>query len=381
MRKVVVCLSLSLAAPWALSGYQSQAGVDGAVEVTFIASGRDGAPVEDLRADEVRLRDGGKQQKVLAFEKVAASAAGGGAEQAGKPGLHYVVLLDALNTNFSDAPAVREEMLRILGELALTNHVTLLFMRNGLFLLHDHLASGPSVLRKLAGEGVPSAGAASFTLEGREWVFGPETGLDQLFVPAGVLDRNRLTASLSYLRNIAVNMAKRPGRKNLIWISSSFPLLIGLDQTGLMEKTGDATGAPSGGGTGELRSRSLRIEDAGAAFLRDMEMMGRVINNANLSVYPVDARSLATGNSPLSDSGQLKDMAKFTGGVAYTGRTDVAKALQEAIADSKVSYVLTYQPSDLKPDGRFHPLKLETTRRDVKLRHREGYWAPVKTPR
>ncbi len=110
-------------------------------------------------------------------------------------------------------------------------------------------------------------------------------------------------------------------------------------------------------------------------------MTGRIVNNANLTVYPVDARTRATGNSPVSDTGQLKDLAKFTGGIAYPGRTDVAKAVREALNDGSVTYVLSYQPSDFKADGKFHSIKIETTRKDVKFRQSEGYWAPSQSSR
>jgi VWFA-related protein len=351
------------------------------LQVTLIATGKDGAVVPDLRAEEVRLKDNGKQQKVVSFEKVTAREGGVAASDPGKAGLNNIVLLDALNTVYSDKPAVRLEIARIFGELTTADGLTLLMLRNNLTLLHDSTGAGPSILRKLAAQGVKNLAAPSPNLDPYAWLFGQESGLGQFFVPSGVLDRARIMASLNVLQTIAVNMSKRSGRKNLIWISTNFPLLIGHDQTGFMEQSGDATGTPTGGATGDLRSKGMRVEDNGAVFAKDMEMAGRTVNNANLTVYPVDARTLATGNSVVSDVGQLKDMAKFTGGIAYSGRTDVAKAVREALNDGSVTYVLSYQPSDWKADGKFHPIKIETTRKDVKFRQSEGYWAPSQSSR
>lgn len=346
------------------------------LQVTLIATGKDGAVVPDLRAEEVRLKDNGKQQKIVSFEKVTAKEGGFAFTDPAKTGLNNIVLLDALNTVYSDKPAIRLEIARILGELTAADGLTLLLMRNNLTVMHDSTGAGPSILRKLSAQGVKDLAAPGANLDPYVWLFGQEGGLGQFFVPSGVLDRARIMTSLNVMQMIAVNMSKRSGRKNLIWISTNFPLLIGHDQTGFMEQSGDATGTPTGGATGDLRGRGMRVADSGGAFAKDMEMAGRIVNNANLTVYPVDARTLATGNSPVSDMGQLKDLAKFTGGIAYPGRTDVAKAVREALNDGSVTYVLTYQPSDYKADGKFHPIKIETTRKDVKFRQSEGYWAP-----
>jgi VWFA-related protein len=357
---------------------QQQAPGSNVLQVTFVATGKDGAPVPDLRAEELTLKDNGKQQKIISFEKITAGGAGA---DPSKSTLNNIVLLDALDTIYNDRPSVRQEIAAILGELSSADGLTFLYLRNGLAILHDHTASGPSVIRKLAAQGVKDLASPSPNLEPYSWIFGQETGLGQLFVPTGILDRKRLTDSAVALQNIAVIMARRPGRKNLIWISSGFPLLIGHDQTGFMEQTGDATAPPSTAPIGDLRTKGMRVTDTGAAFTKDQEMMGRTVNNAGITVYPVDARTMAMGNSPLSDPGQLRDLAKFTGGIAYPGRTDLAKAVHEALVDSSVTYAVSYQLSDFKADGKFHPLKVETTRKDVKFRLREGYWAPAQASR
>ena len=346
------------------------------LQVTLIATGKEGAAVPDLRAEEVRLKDNGKQQKVVSFEKVAAKEGGFAYTDPSKTGLNNIVLLDGLNTVYSDRPAIRLEIARIFGELSTADGLTLLLLRNNLTVLHDSTGPGPSMLRKLAAQGVKDLAASSPNLDPYAWLFGQETGMGQFFVPSGVLDRARIMTSLNVLQTVALNMSKRSGRKNLIWISTNFPLLIGHDQTGFMEQSGDATSSSTGGATGDLRGKAMRVADNGAVFAKDMEMAGRIVNNANLTVYPVDARTLATGSSVVSDIGLLKDLAKFTGGIAYPGRTDVAKAVREALNDGSITYVLTYQPSDYKADGKFHPIKIETTRKDVKFRQSEGYWAP-----
>jgi VWFA-related protein len=378
----VMFASLVVLATLFCAGAQQPAPSSNLVQITMIATGKASAPVADLRAEEFSVKDNGKQQKIVAFEKLTAKEGGSVGADPTKSVLNNIVVLDALNTIFSDRPSVRLELVRILGELTTADGLTFLLLKDNLTVLHDFSASGPSIIRKLAGQGVKDLSSPNATPDPYSWVFGSDGGFGQLFTPTALLERARLTASLRTLQTIAVNMGKRPGRKNLIWIATHFPFLIGHDQTGFMEQSGDPTGSSDGIPSGELRSKGVNREpDVRSEFTKDKEMAGRMINSANLTVYPIDARSLATGTSLLSDTGQLKDMARFTGGVAYPGRSDVAKALHEAIADNSVTYVLSYNAPDLKPDGQFHPLKVETTRKDVKLRFREGYWAPTAASR
>jgi VWFA-related protein len=354
---------------------QQQAPSSNLIQVTVVATGKANTTIPDLRAEEFSVKDTGKQQKILACDKIAAKEGGSATSDPAKPTLSNIVVLDALNTTFSDRPSIRLELVRILGELTAADGLTFLLLRDNLALVHDARSSNPSVIRKMTDQGVKDLGSPNASLDPYAWLFAPEGGFGGLFTPSALLGRARLTASMTTLQTIAVNMGRRPGRKNLIWISTYFPFLIGQDQTGFMEQSGDATGTSDSPG---VQSSSVRrVQDSGSVFTKDMEMIGRVINNANMTVYPIDARSLATGTSTLSDQGQLRDLAKFTGGIASPGRSDVAKALREALDDSSVSYVLSFNASDLKPDGKFHPLKLETTRKDVKLRFREGYWAPT----
>jgi VWFA-related protein len=72
----------------------------------------------------------------------------------------------------------------------------------------------------------------------------------------------------------------------------------------------------------------------------------------------------------------MEDIAKATGGIAFTSRRDVSAAIREALDDSKVVYSVRYAISDLKADGKFHAIKVDTSRKDTKLRYRGGYYAP-----
>src|SRR5262249_28634628 len=50
--------------------------------------------------------------------------------------------------------------------------------------------------------------------------------------------------------------------------------------------------------------------------------------------------------------------------------------IQKAVDHQAFYYILTYASPDTKNDGRYHRIKLEASRPGVKLRYREGYYAP-----
>ena len=150
------------------------------------------------------------------------------------------------------------------------------------------------------------------------------------------------------------------GRKNLIWISSAFPIVIG-----------NASGTLS----------SLKAE---------LNTGFRSLNDANVAVYPVDARrligafssraadkqqSFTTLSTVRSMTDTMEVVAEETGGRAYFNTNDLRGAMRRAIDDSRVSYVLGYYPTNTKWDGGFRQIKVEVKRRGVEVRHRKGYLA------
>lgn len=376
---VLLVVSLSFHA----AAQQAPGASAGGFEVSIIATGKDGTPVADLTAEELRVKDNGKQQKIVSFEKVTS----GTAAAPGKPGLYNTVFLDALNTTYTDRPNVKQEILRMFSELNSGDGVQLIFLRTGLKLLHNFADNNPSVLRQLASQGVKDLATPNANLQPYSWAFAPDIVLSQLFLPSNVIDRLRLEATLASLRAVALDLARRPGRKNILWISSAFPLA-------MQQSTTRDTASSLGKSTMQMGSvKNTGAEDQSDTLVADknMEQTAHALYNSGVAVYPIDTRMLASSTatvsaggmqaasgSIVSDAGALREIAKQTGGVAYTARNDVSTAVHDALNDSRVAYVLRYIPSDLKPNGEFHTIKLETTRKDLKFRTSSGYYAPTR---
>jgi VWFA-related protein len=331
-----------------LAGAQPQRNT---MEVTIIATDKSSGSVQDLKQSDITIKDNNKKQEIVSFEKIAPGPA-----TPGKPAVHNIVLLDCLNTTYGDMPEIRAEILKVLNELSKAENTTMLVLRQDLKPVSDP-ASPDGLLKRFARQGFDPAKP-----DASNWVFTDDTALPGLFAPVAVTDRVKIESWIRWLQVIARNFQGRSGRKNLYWISQNFPLVMGETGAGYLES---AASGSTGTGT-----------ELFAAYARDMDLTAKMVKNANIAVYPIDARYLSRNTADVSDKSKMDDLAKATGGVAYASRKDVAAAVREAIGDSGTVYVVRYAISDLQPDGKAHTIKIETSRKDVKLRARDGYFAP-----
>jgi hypothetical protein len=71
-------------------------------------------------------------------------------------------------------------------------------------------------------------------------------------------------------------------------------------------------------------------------------------------------------------------MAKGTGGELYENYNDLSAAMGQMLRRTAVTYVLTFQPDNVKWDGSYRKLKVELKNapRGARLVHRPGYYAP-----
>jgi VWFA-related protein len=327
--------------------------------------------VEDLAAGDLTIKDNGKKQDIVSFTKVTGGA------PAGQPGISHIVLLDALNTTYMDTPRARRELLKALAALSKQEQVTLLMIRDKPRVVSDPGAAddGPALLRRLAKQGVKELEGDSPDLAPYSWVFTDPSALADVFTPSGVFDRQRMAQSINILQVIARNYQGRPGRKNLYWIGANFPLVMGQTSLGYNETTLGAP-APTKGTVPQGTTVGNKNDDL-TMFAKDLELTARFLLNAGVSIYPIDSRALTLDTAEVSDKDRMSDIARETGGISYASRTDVGAAMAEAIADSRTTYSVKYAITDLKPDGKFHQVRIETKRGNIKLRTRSGFYAPL----
>lgn len=109
----------------------------------------------------------------------------------------------------------------------------------------------------------------------------------------------------------------------------------------------------------------------------EVQGLVRAASRFHLAVYAFGLGDRPPAAAP--EAGTLGWLAEQTGGRALTRAADLSDGLERLARDADAYYAVTTAPPPA--DGRFHALELRTTRRDVEIRARPGYWAPFEPPR
>ncbi|HXQ97467.1 MAG TPA: VWA domain-containing protein, partial [Candidatus Limnocylindrales bacterium] len=358
------------------------------VQVNVIAQDGNGHSITGLTQEDFTLLDQGQPQQIAFFSQEETTASAGVTpaaapppntfsnrftEKAGSPTSATVILLDGLNTHSIDMSNARKQVAGFLSQIQPQDRVALYLLSSNLTILHDFTQDSSALLRALEHSKNPENSKISATEPepadtGNADFDTAITAADARTVEFYMNDRVEQTALA--IKTIADHLLGLPGRKNLIWVSSSFPI--------------------------NIISGDLTIENV--SYVSQIEDAARSLNNANVAIYPVDARGLITGalgfhpdtvrrnglrgapggTSPASsDFDTMTTLADRTGGRAYFNTNDIQGAVRKAIDDSRLTYVLGYYPSNANWDGKFHEIKVQVKKSGVHLHFRHGYYALV----
>jgi VWFA-related protein len=408
------------------------------VEVSVVARDKDG-PVRDLTKADFSIVEKGKDHPIAFFSMHTAGApvapgATAAAKlppnvfanrpQTGAPGSLNVtvVLLDGINTQIRDQHYAKQQFLKFIRQIRPEDRVAVYTLGAKLRVLSD-FTNDTGRLERLIGK---YKGTAMDIVEGSQPDLadtGDDLMDDWLNESAGVYAdaaiEMRVAHTAAALQTIAAHIAHIPGRKNLVWISGSFPFSIGhgnadgpsnweeqaySDSIARPGQRGRSAGGPSQGAA--LYEANLRDGSPSrdrATFDREVKRATDALNNANISVYPVDARGLmipksmtAEGNTPISINrlsqapntstltmpghNSMRAIADATGGIVFENTNDLRGAIRAAIDDSEVTYTLGFYPDSDSVDEKFHDIKVHVKRKGVELRYRQGYVASNAAP-
>jgi hypothetical protein len=183
----------------------------------------------------------------------------------------------------------------------------------------------------------------------------------------------RVVVTCDALRQLARAVARYPGRKNLLWLSGTYPFAVEPDPR-LMEPWM------------VQRSYAPMVQATAAAMSRE-----------NIAVYPIDVRGLVPTALPASTpsivgykegplavelrqrsvvdaQSTMQEIADQTGGKPFFNTNDLKEAISRSVNDGKSYYLLSYVPPASK-HGKFHKIKVEVIRKRVHLSYRRGYYA------
>ena len=359
------------------------------VVVDVVATDGKGQPVPDLKAEDFVLLEDGKPQKISGFslQQAAASvlvASGGqlpanvitNAPKFKANGLD-VILFDTLNGDFTEQAYARDQLLKFLNATELDRPVAVFAMESQLKLLHDFTTDNKLLSAAIAKYRPPVQTASIESYESRATPFTTHGDYH-------TSERN-IETTLSQLNALAKTLAGYPGRKNLIWLSESFPLSLYPETTNQFAMNGQsaAMGALATNGADGVQRLPDSVDAAGIQYKSYAALIKKVsdaLMAAQVAVYPVDAAAV-TKNDHLASQHTMDSMADRTGGKSFKNSNDLVLGLRSSMEDGSTYYTLTYYPDNKTWDGQFRTIQVKGDLPGVHLRYRQGYYAvdPEKT--
>ncbi len=189
--------------------------------------------------------------------------------------------------------------------------------------------------------------------------------------------------ALNYLGHY---LAGIPGRKNLIWFASSFPVIL----------------FPSA-----VQRETMKQNTTVPGYLNSVRTTADLFTVSRIAVYPIGAEGMMTDHAieanvagegsegiaghagSQADSlttaygegaterantiNAMEQLASSTGGKAYYNTNDLNAAMRRAINDGANYYTLGYSPTGKKMDGSYRQIEVKLAKGKYKLAYRHGY--------
>lgn len=402
-----------------------------AVLVDVVVTDSKGHPVNGLPQQDFELTEDGKPQDLHSFHEFTAAGDHASATPASapppakpspnlfsnqtgsaEPGAVTMILLDLINTPAQDQAFARQQLIKFLQAKSKSSQIALCAMSNGpthLRLIQGFTADETVLLAAATGKkGLPKAvrwqaaqsgtGDAVDTVsvlaqEGQTSGFqGLLSALQSMQAQEEVTDTDeRAGITLDSMMELARYLSGIPGRKNVVWLSGSFPIAI----------------------SAVANSGNAALNDPNYSF--KIKRVTNLLADAQIAVYPVDVRGLLSGG-PGADTaammsqqpppetpsflGQkviapapavpanlqasareaderetLNEFAIATGGKAFYSSNGIRQAIETSVEQGSNYYTLSYSPSNKLYDGKFRKIKVHLAEKGYTLHYRQGYYA------
>ena len=353
------------------------------VEVDVVVRNSKG-PVEGLKKEDFTILDQGKPQQISLFSVMAGGSLKDPSaplppgtvsnrlnSRGETPASATILLIDRLNTPINDQVYANRKVLKFLKEHGNRDRLAIYTLGSSLRAVQD-LTDDPERLNRAVKSIHPQDArilSPDVTVDKTGDAVTDEMVGRALEELQNFVVKSRVESTKDALIAIARHVAKVPGRKNLIWISGSFPLII-------------------------IQAHQT------ITFTKELDEASRALNDANVAVYPVDARGLMptgmgtaenaglqTGrggvisrpdpSGPVSGSDTMVTLASLTGGHAYYNTNGIEDSIQKAVQDAELTYTLGFYPAEEEFDNKFHKLAVKVDRKGVDVRSRTGYVASL----
>jgi VWFA-related protein len=332
------------------------------IDLNVIALDGHGQPVTDLKPDEMQVTDAGKPQKLSLFRRI-----GGELRQVeplspnqftnrvnGEAPHATVLLFDLMNEGFSSRGVASNEIVRNLQTLESADSLYFYILTiNG---------------RLVAVRALPEEGATPSEPGAPPWTKQIKPVMDQA-LHALTVNRSadidvalRVQMTYTMLEDLGEQLARIPGRKNVVWVTDGVPIALGAERS-----------------------------DAGVEidFTPYLRKLAESLDRSGVALYPVRQVMLGSPDEIGAESGvgetggkgtgaqsiaTLDEFANVTGGRPSTDK-DIGHVVQQAMIDARSSYQIGYYPPANNWDGKFHKIKVTCKRKGIRIQVKTGYFA------
>jgi VWFA-related protein len=394
------------------------------VLVDAVVTDKQGRAIAGLKPEDFVVEENGKAQKIASLttpaDNVPAPA------QPLPPGIYSnkpqyrssgtpitVMLLDALNTPFTDQAYARRQMLAFVKEQFKPSDRMAVFALTGSLNVLQDFTSDPQILyaalqrykaqpQDFASSARPAtsasndptpgntvasldastapatdnSGAATLRGGGASAAIASAQAALQAFEGAqvGYAKDQRAMLTLAALGSLARILGGLPGRKNLIWVTGDLPFSF-IPEDRVMTEAELSEDLPS------MNTRRVEEHSAGnyaatfrASHAEEIRETASRLASAQVAVYPVDARGL-TLSTDIDAQETMREMARETGGRAYVNQNEIKVGVERAFADESAAYTVGYYPENKKYDSKYRSIKVKVKRDGVEVQSRRGYYA------
>lgn len=295
-----------------------------------------------------------------------------------------VLLLDRMNTEEADQAYAHKQILGFLGNIQPGMRVAVYTLDMRLKLLQGFTADG-ALLRAAVDSKAAGPGTTIMSRD-RDEDLADHVDMSVAADPRAAHGEARsireynnnqqvraASMTLTALQQLALSLEAIPGRKNLIWFASKFPLSL----------------FPEG------NNRAVLQTSRGHESLEALSETVNTLTRARVALYPVSARGLMDDRTTNADNGNaniaydpyqetpairatqatMNLLATDTGGRAIYTTNDVAAALSRDVQDGAHYYTVVYTPSNEKMDGTFRRIEVKLAEGKYQLAYRRGYYA------
>ena len=302
-------------------------------------------PVAGLQAADFKVIENKQQRTVINVRQVD------GENPKADPPVHAYFLVDSVNTPFDTMATERKNIAEYLRQVGghLPVPTSLVFLTEPELKFQAEPTQDANVLLDNLEKNPPPQRASQPQAGYQEWVMMREKGLQAL-------------------NGLALKLRDEPGRKLVIWISPGWESFSNVsDQKSPKEL--EALFTYIVGISTVLREARITLYNV------DPYGAPRDLAEAGNSYYKEYVKGVTVPKEANNGDLMLQVVATQTGGKVLYGTNNLAKMLDQCLADAQEFYVLTYDAAPAHQANEFHGVQIQMNKPGLKARARTGFYA------